>query len=42
MRTWNGITQNYDLYKDEFGDNFVSVVNDKALKKGEPLKDLKT
>jgi len=42
MRTWNNITQNYDLYRNEFGDNFVSVVNDKALQKGEPLKDLKT
>ena len=42
LRTWNNITQNYDLYKNEFGNNFVSVVNDKALKKGEPLKDLKT
>ena len=40
MRTWNLITQNYDLYKDEFGDNFISVVNDKALKKGEPQKSL--
>ena len=30
------------MYKKEFGNNFVSVVNDKALKKGEPLKDLKT
>ena len=40
LRTWNGITQNYDLYKSEFGDNFVSVVNDKALKKGEPQKSL--
>ena len=42
LRTWNSITQNYDLYKNEFRNNFVSVVNDKALKKGEPLKDLKT
>jgi len=42
MRTWNNITQNYDLYKDEFRNNFVSVVNDKALKKGEPLKSLET
>jgi len=42
LRTWNNITQNYDLYQKEFGDNFVSVVNDKALQKGEPLKDLKT
>ena len=42
MRTWNNITQNYDLYKNEFGNNFVSVVNDKALKKGESLKSLET
>jgi hypothetical protein len=35
LRTWNNITQNYDLYKNEFGNDFVSVVNDKALKKGE-------
>ena len=40
LRTWNNITQNYDLYKNEFGNNFVSVVNDKALKKGEPQKSL--
>jgi len=40
MRTWNGITQNYDLYKNEFGNDFVSVVNDKALKKGESQKSL--
>jgi len=42
LRTWNNITQNYELYQKEFGDNFVSVVNDKALKKGEPLKSLET
>ena len=40
VRTWNGITQNYDLYKNEFGNGFVSVINDKALKKGEPQKSL--
>ena len=40
LRTWNNITQNYDLYKNEFGNDFVSVVNDKALKKGEPQKSL--
>ena len=40
MRTWNGITQNYDLYKNEFSNNFISVVNDKALKKGESQKSL--
>ena len=42
LRTWNNITQNYELYQKEFGDNFVSVVNDKALEKGEPLKSLET
>ena len=42
LRTWNNITQNYDLYKDEFGSNFVSVVNDKALQKGEPLRSLES
>lgn len=42
LRTWNNITQNYDLYKDEFGNDFVSVVNDKALKKGEPLRSLES
>jgi predicted kinase len=41
LRTWNSITQNYDLYKDEFGNNFISVVNDKVLEKGEPMKSLK-
>jgi len=40
LRTWNSITQNYDLYKDEFGSNFVSVVNDKSLEKGESQKSL--
>ena len=40
LRTWNNITQNYDLYKDEFGSNFVSVVNDKALEKGGSMKSL--
>ena len=40
LRTWNSITQNYDLYKDEFGSNFVSVVNDKSLEKGESMKSL--
>ena len=40
LRTWNNITQNYDLYKNEFGNDFVSVVNDKALKKGESQKSL--
>ena len=40
MRTWNNITQNYDFYKNEFGNNFISVVNDKALRKGAPQKSL--
>jgi predicted kinase len=40
LRTWNNITQNYELYQKEFGNNFVSVVNDKALEKGEPMKSL--
>jgi len=40
LRTWNNITQNYELYQKEFGDNFVSVVNDKALEKGESMKSL--
>ena len=40
LRTWNNITQNYDLYKNEFGNDFVSVVNDKALKKGQSMKSL--
>ena len=42
LRTWNNITQNYDLYEKEFGNNFVSVVNDKALQKGESLKSLES
>ena len=41
LRTWNSITQNYDLYKNEFGNNFVSVVNDKALKKRRTIKGFK-
>ena len=40
LRTWNNITQNYELYQKEFGDNFVSVVNDKALEKGKSMKSL--
>lgn len=40
LRTWNSVTQNYDLYRKEFGNDFVSVVNDKALEKGEPMKSL--
>lgn len=40
MRTWNLVTQNFDLYKNEFGNNFVPVVNDKALEKGESQKSL--
>jgi len=27
MRTWAGVTKNYDAYKSLFGDNFVSVAN---------------
>ena len=27
MRTWVGVTKNYDTYKNLFGDNFVSVAN---------------
>lgn len=42
LRTWNNITQNYELYQKEFGDNFVSVVNDKALEKGEPMSSLES
>ena len=41
LRTWNSVTQNYDFFKKEFGNNFISVVNDKALKKGAPQKSLK-
>lgn len=40
LRTWNNVTQNYELYQKEFGNNFVSVVNDKALEKGESMKSL--
>ena len=42
LRTWNNVTQNFDLYQKEFGDNFVSVVNDKALEKGEPMSSLES
>ena len=27
LRTWAGVTKNYDTYKDMFGNNFVSVAN---------------
>ena len=37
MRTWNDVTQNYDIYKNTFGDNFVSVSN---LLKDEKLDNL--
>jgi predicted kinase len=42
LRTWNNITQNYELYQKEFRNNFVSVVNDKALEKGEPMSSLES
>ena len=37
MRPWNDVTQNYDVYKGAFGDNFVSVSN---LLKDEKLDNL--
>ena len=37
MRTWNDVTQNYDTYKNAFGNNFVSVSN---LLKDEKLDNL--
>ena len=37
MRTWNDVTQNYDVYKGACGDNFVSVSN---LLKDEKLDNL--
>ena len=40
MRTWNSVTQNFDTYQKAFGKNFISVVNDKSLEKGEPQKAL--
>ena len=40
LRTWNNVTQNYELYQKEFGNNFVSVVNDKALEKEGSMKSL--
>jgi adenylate kinase family enzyme len=27
LRTWAGVTKNYDIYRNMFGDNFVSVAN---------------
>ena len=27
LRTWNSVTQNYEPYKNAFGDNFISVAN---------------
>lgn len=40
MRTWNSVTQNFDTYQKAFGNNFISVVNDKALEKGESQSSL--
>jgi len=40
MRTWNSVTQNFDTYQKAFGKNFISVVNDKSLEKGESPKSL--
>ena len=37
MSTWNDVTQNYDTYKNAFGNNFVSVSN---LLKDEKLDNL--
>ncbi len=39
MRTWVGVTKNYDTYKNLFGDNFVSVAN---TLEDEKLSDLDT
>ncbi len=40
MRTWNSVTQNFDTYQKAFGKDFISVVNDKSLEKGESQKAL--
>jgi len=37
LRTWLGVTKNYDTYKDMFGNNFVSVAN---TLEDEKLKDV--
>ena len=39
LRTWNSVTQNYNPYKELFGDNFVSVAN---TLKDEKLDSLET
>ena len=39
LRTWNSVTQNYEPYKNAFGDNFVSVAN---TLEDEKLSDLNT
>tara|TARA_R110000796_G_scaffold50923_1_gene120277 strand:- start:621 stop:1424 length:804 start_codon:yes stop_codon:yes gene_type:complete len=40
MRTWNSVTQNYNQYKDLFGNNFVSVANTLKDEKLDNLEDI--
>ena len=41
LRTWNSVTQNYEPYKNAFGDNFVSVANTLEDEKLSNLSDIK-
>ena len=41
LRTWNSVTQNYEPYKNLFGDNFTSVANTLEDEKLSDLSDIK-
>ena len=41
LRTWNSVTQNYEPYKNLFGDNFTSVANTLEDEKLDDLSDIK-
>ena len=40
MTTWNDVTQNYNLYKSTFGNNFISVANTLKDEKLDNLEDI--
>ena len=40
MTTWNDVTQNYNEYKNSFGDNFISVANTLKDEKLDNLEDI--
>lgn len=41
LQTWVNVSKNYDNYRTFFGDNFVSIVNDKTPKTLSNLNDIK-